>query len=470
MSYTEYMNKYINTLKTGELLVDLTAHDIYVTEEGYNIPIPVTKGLRDNVINFLENDIAGIDLRKSQIPGSIQNLFDIKYQIEDAQNELYDRSKKLDNVELDFSNKQIYLTKVNDKNVNQLGDLKFSTDNILGIDYVGEINSLVNQFNVLNNNSLSGTFSSDAVSKNSQLISIWNQITYLMELVNQKLDSMGSFSGNIKLKRNATRTTDAYDFTYSRRLYNWSNWSTITSAAQMVSVSQAIRPNFISWFKGNAYQDIPMSGMMEDNIRGTGFMYKNFPNKVDIQTGTTYARRYYNWDLLESIPEATYNNAPAAWSIGYLRSPTNNLLPDLWGQGKYANSTTFSHRYEFERSSVDVSRFGYGGDSWRQAFSMGGNTTAYTSDALLNLISYIADGYGMQRHPFSVKWNSIDGAVSNAVPIIPTITREIPYVSSTGIRNNDGMIVRMGIQKKVTETELAYDSYLFNNTTGWNRS
>ena len=50
MTYDEYMNKYVNSLKTGELLVDLSSHDVYVTEEGFNIPIPTTKGLKEHVI------------------------------------------------------------------------------------------------------------------------------------------------------------------------------------------------------------------------------------------------------------------------------------------------------------------------------------------------------------------------------------------------------------------------------------
>ena len=74
MTKSQYMEKYINTLKTGEILVDLRDHDVYVTEDGYNIPIPSTKGIRDQVINFLENDVEGIKLKKRLIPSIVSEV------------------------------------------------------------------------------------------------------------------------------------------------------------------------------------------------------------------------------------------------------------------------------------------------------------------------------------------------------------------------------------------------------------
>ena len=71
MTKAQYLEKYVNTLKTGEILVDLKDHDIYVTEDGYNLPIPSTKGIRDQVIDFLENDVEGIKLKKKIIPSIV---------------------------------------------------------------------------------------------------------------------------------------------------------------------------------------------------------------------------------------------------------------------------------------------------------------------------------------------------------------------------------------------------------------
>src|SRR5699024_10075465 len=60
VSYHDYTEKYLNSLKTGELLVDMDSHDLYVTEEGYNIPMPTTSALKERIINYLENTIEGI--------------------------------------------------------------------------------------------------------------------------------------------------------------------------------------------------------------------------------------------------------------------------------------------------------------------------------------------------------------------------------------------------------------------------
>lgn len=467
MSYDDYMGKYINTLKTGELLVDLNNHDIYVTEEGFNIPIPTTKQLRDKIINYLENDLEGIKIRQQVIPGKINNLFSIKQAIEEQQQNIFDRTKNLLDDSRSLDRQYTFLNKVNENNVNQLGDLKVNLNNIKDLNYVTRINSLINEFNRINTNAQSGVYSNDATNKNTYLNSLWTEIIALMSEVNNKLNGLGSFSGKIVLKRNATRTIEAYDVTYTRRLYNFSNWTTINSASDLIYASQAIRPKFISWFKGNAYQDLSMANIMDYGIRGTGFFYKNFPNKVDLNSGNTYARRFMDWDLLEGIPAFDYWNNPADWSLGYMRSNTNNLLPDYWGQGRYATSSGWTKRYKFETASNDYSKFGYGADTWRKPFSIGGASETTTTDSLMNIITSVNDPYAMQRTPRSTKWNSIDGAVSNVMPIIPTITREIPYISTTNIRNNDGILVRMGIKKTLNETELAYSEYTFNNTNGW---
>ena len=128
MSYDDYMGKYINTLKTGELLVDLNNHDIYVTEEGFNIPIPATKQLRDKIINYLENDLEGIKIRQQVIPGKINNLFSIKQAIEEQQQNIFDRTKNLLDDSRSLDRQYTFLNKVNENNVNQLGDLKVEID------------------------------------------------------------------------------------------------------------------------------------------------------------------------------------------------------------------------------------------------------------------------------------------------------------------------------------------------------
>ena len=67
LQFSDYINNYVNASKTGEIMLDVENDDIYVTEEGINLPISKTKELRTKVLNFLNNDIDGINL-KSHLP------------------------------------------------------------------------------------------------------------------------------------------------------------------------------------------------------------------------------------------------------------------------------------------------------------------------------------------------------------------------------------------------------------------
>lgn len=469
ISYNDYMNNYLRGIKTGELLVDLTEHDIYVTEEGIAVPIPTTKILRNKIIDYLENDSDGIEMRRKTIPGKVDNIFNIQKSIEERQLEVYNLIMEQKGVGIDFDRHNTFITTVNEINVNQLGQLTPIITNLDGDVYINRINQLVSEFNNYNNDA--SAYSSQITTVNTTLNSIWTEIVSLMNVVNAKLVKMNGYTGNIKLRRNSTRTVTAYDMTYSRRLYNWTNWTTINSQSQLLSASQGVRPKFISWFRGNAYQDVPVSKMGYDNSQGTGFWYKNFPNKVNLSTGNKYANKYSAWDLLESIPSSSYPSTPAGFNIGFYKSPTNNLIPDLYSKGMYASASAFTTRYEFSKPAVDKVKFGGGSDYWRQPFTMNGATTAYTDNTAMSHVSNMNDKYGMQRTPKSTKaGNNISGAVSSAVQLIPTIARQVPYVSSAGIRNNDGMIVRLGLQKRLNETELAYSSYTYNNSSGWRKT
>ena len=85
---------------------------------------------------------------------------------------------------------------------------------------------------------------------------------------------------------------------------------------------------------------------------------------------------------------------------------------------------------------------------------------------MLNRISTV-NSNGLQRTPRSTKTNARSGMYSNQVPTTPTITRAVRYVSSANNRNADGLVVRLGVQKRIRVTTLDYKKYNFNNNTGW---
>lgn len=463
MDYNEYLKNYIDSLKTGELLVDLTEHDFYVTEEGINIPIPTTKALKQKVTDFLDNDISAIELKRQLAGNKTKNLYNLNKSIEDKLNEIYSESRDLEGSGKDINNSYSFIQSVNINNVNQLGDLKVNFESLERLDINSNIEELVNEFNRVNTNAMSGIYSSSATNNNAYLLSLWNEIVGLMTDVTKKLDKIGSFSGNMKLKRNTTRQADAFDCIYSRRLYNFSNWTYINSQSDYIRAAQADQAKFEAWFRGSAYQDLTRVEMNEGTEWGTGLWYKNFPHKVDLATGSKAGRRYEKWDLFEGVPTANFSSFTLGWNINYLRSPTNNLLVDLYGRGQYANANNWTTRFVFSTASIDRSRFGYGSDLWRRPFSMNGATSTTTTDAMMGKVANMNDKYKMQRTP---KQLYTSGITSRYAPAYATITREIPYRSSVGILNNDGIIIRMGLRKRVNETALDFASYQYTQN-GW---
>ena len=463
INHKDYVRKYIDSLKTGELLVDLTDHDIYVTEEGFNLPIPTTKALRDTIIEFLETDLEGIHLRKQVLPNKVNNLYNLKDQIEEQQ---YLTSSDLHTLEGHLPNpreKVSFINTINERNINQLGDLHINLDNLQGIDTQSRIQQLIFRFNELNNSSDSLIYDNNSTKHNTELSALWTELTALMNEAKGKLDSLGSFKGEVQLSRNQTSEQNVYDIQYSRRLYNWSNWWSITTEAEYIRRCTQLESYFLKWFKGQAYQDIKYNDMFGGG-KGTGLFYKNFPNKQNINTGNNNATKYNAWDLAEGLPTTDYASKPFGRNYAYNFSTTNRAYPDLRGRGTYANSSNFTHRLSAPNSSRN-SRFSWGSARWQTPYSQSGNDV-YTNDAMLNRISTV-NSNGLQRTPRSTKTNARSGMYSNQVPTTPTITRAVRYVSSANNRNADGLVVRLGVQKKIRVTTLDYKKYNFNNSTGW---
>ena len=439
--------------------MDLTNHDVYVTEEGINIPIPTTKSLREKVVKFLETNLEGLKL---QTNAALTNLEKLQISIraaKDQANQAYNTALNYDGVPNLFVPETTFLNHVNVKTVNQLGDLKLNLQTLEDADINTRLGDLIAEFNSANSNAMSRFYSNKADANNSYLLSLWDEIKALLDETNGKLDRLGSFSGSIKLKRNTTMTVEAFDCTYSRRLNNFTNWSYIGNLDQYIATTKTSQPKFEAWFRGQAHLDLRRSDMLMGTEWGTGLWYKNFPHKIDLVTGTKKARGYEQWDLFEVVPVNDFRNYTPGWNINYLRSLSNNIIPDLESRGAYASASDWTKRVTIAKWTTDFSKFGGGSDWWRQPVSSNGATTATTNDSLMGIVANMNDPYRLQRTP---KQTYQSGITSRYAPALSTIAREVPYYSFTPYPNNDGVIMRLGLRKTIRETVLDYASYQYD--------
>ncbi|QXN67960.1 hypothetical protein FPHOBKDP_00210 [Listeria phage LPJP1] len=464
MSYQDYLQKYFNTLKTGELLVDLVEHDIYVTEEGINLPIPITKVLRENIIDFLENDMEGIKLRKNVIPGKINNLYNIYNEIYNKQEEIFDTSLDIFSDMESARLKTVYLGKISKNNVNQLGDISLQLDGLDLGQYNDLIQSQIDIFNNLSNNSLTEAFSNDANSKNTELLQIWNNIKTLMDEVNQKLIKMGSFSGTMQLQKSVSYEKTAYDCRWDRRLFNYSS-SNYTSESQYVDACVGLRSRFSDWFYQGSAID-PLTLEKYSVTEGTGVFYRGFYNKVNKTTGTRISNRYLSWDMFEGLPLTGTTSSPAN-TIGYIRSPSNLLMPLYESPSGFASKTTFTTSSNGFSPNPSV-KYGGGSATWRQKVNLGGKSKKWKIDPTgLNRISTL-NSDNLQRLPKSRDNSS--SPFSTVQRTIPFITKQVRYVSARNIINRDSLVLRLGLKKVINETKITTVKYKYNNTKGWVKS
>ena len=210
MSYRDYLTKYINTLKTGELLVDLDNNDIFISEEGINIPLPKTDKLKKDAINFLENDVDGIKLKNELAGRKLKYLEKIKEATEIKQQSAFDILNDRNLQTNSNSSKSVYLEKINTYNIQQLGVIKLDIENIetnFPV-YKDRINLLVDNFNMLS------TYNGDInyiTTKNQELLSIWNELNTLLTEINGKINNMTDLTGVVNALRNEVINVTAWD-------------------------------------------------------------------------------------------------------------------------------------------------------------------------------------------------------------------------------------------------------------------
>lgn len=480
IDYKDYMNKYFNSLQTGEMLIDFNNADIYVSEEGYNIPLPSNKALKEDIIKYLDTKIEGINFRTKEVPKIIGNIETLRRKIE-AKQELMQRNYDSITMEIDDSIKDItYISKVTENNVHQLGDINLTIDknDLKFIDK--RLLELVEQFNIINSDSRDKIYVQDAQSKNKQLIALWNDISKLMDDANKKLDKMGTFEGTMMLKRAITVRENAYDAYYSKRQFNFTvngghgdiglpyAWNYANNVSEYLNLSKKVKKGFVKWFFNQKYLDA-LTRLRFPDDNGSGFWYKGFNTKIDTRTGKKIGRRNPKWDLFETVPLKGQLNQTNRndFNIPYIRSATNYTMFDggFWSAEKLPNS--YNNRSVIVDSKSPTYKIG-GSQTFQRNFNHIGKS--YNVDTkLINRI--VAKDNGRQRTPkYFYNNNDINSCVSKGAPTFPVISRDIPFISHTGFQNREAMVIRMGVTKYVSKTDLRLVRMKFNNSKGWIKS
>ena len=210
LQFSDYINNYVNASKTGEIMLDVENDDIYVTEEGINLPISKTKELRTKVLNFLNNDIDGINLKSHLVNRKLTYVKKLKDKIIENQNSAFDILNNSSFQTYDDTSKRVYLEKVNNYNIQQLGNIKLELDNTYdeSIKYNERLDELVKVFNKFS------TYNGDlnyVSTKNAELVTIWTEINTLFDELQLKLNSMSELTGSIVLLRQSTKQVTKWD-------------------------------------------------------------------------------------------------------------------------------------------------------------------------------------------------------------------------------------------------------------------
>lgn len=215
LTYNEYLESYVNSLKTGEILVDEDNHDIYITEEGLNVPLPKTKNLRNDLIDFLSNNVEGIKLKNELVGRKLKYSDKIKERIENVQQNAF---TILNNETLQSNvntNKYVFLEKFSKYNINQVGILDLQIDEISSLypNYAERLKNLAERFNI------HSTFTNDlnySTAKNQELMAIWTEIVALFNEVNLKLNKLTELTGSLIILKNNVKQVTLWDVGFQK--------------------------------------------------------------------------------------------------------------------------------------------------------------------------------------------------------------------------------------------------------------
>jgi len=222
MEYSEYLEKYVNSLKTGEILVDPDNHDVYITEEGLNIPLPKTSELRKEIIDFLSNNTEGIKLKNELVGRKLKYSEKLKESIENKQHEAYLKLNALNFQTNPNTSRAVFLEKFSRYNIHQLGTLKLEIDDLIKFTpiYAERLQNLVEKFNIYS------SFISDqnyVREKNDELFYIWQEIKGLFEEANKRVSNLSDITGSISILKINTNEIDVWDVGFGLARFNLKN-------------------------------------------------------------------------------------------------------------------------------------------------------------------------------------------------------------------------------------------------------
>ena len=500
LDYGTYMKNYIGTLRSGELLVDFDQYDLYVTEEGINLPIPTTKGLREAVMHFLDNELGTVTLRKSQISDEILNTARMKNKIDQQHQELYSRGILLQNEVNEEQERYAYIHDLNAKNVNQLGDINLQLSNIgssLNAD-TKELQAYIDKFNQVNNDH---SFQDGITKSNKTLMGLWDDIVNLMDKTNMKLDSLGHVHRSAKYPVVTVTQGMVYDINYDNcldwyqtSLWGWDTWNTRfknNKGAWAAACSNgAILSHFTRWFNmqsgdiiNGLYRNGYSGGWWYGGYPGTGMLYKGFPFKKDLRLedkydypyntgmklsypGTNYRNssvknpRPSNFDMMQIPPVTDLNpNYTKNNRYDYVSHPANwSTQPISAYHGSWADQNTSSYwggdRYNFR---TKIRGMGGGSNaSYAGTFSVGGNQRNKIYNLNLDAISTV-DKNNSNKRNLKETWSQGNQGIPSAYRAMPVMA--YPWVSLPGLGNNKNAMrycFRMGCEKEINTTTVVY--------------
>lgn len=437
INYQDYLDNYLKSLKTGELLVDLTNNDIYVTEEGNNIPIPSFQPLREIIINKINKDIEWAKTIKYIKERNIEKLLLQKSEIEQKEQNIFNTYVKSTSELNDYHNRMIYIEKVNNFNVNQLGDLnlnleqfeKFVQDESSEEFYnLQELKKYINIFNSINNN-----HTNIVTSNNVDLTNLYNDIQALYTSLSTKLRNYNNFGGAIKLSKLVTTEKIVCDIEWQRIISNDNNLllQFLTNNKDV----DGVKPFNLPVMNGGSNICYPYFTFKESKIGSK----KNRGNSI----------RYYDWDSYD-LPNGNINAIP------FYKGKYNILINSLNSDGycdifnfnddPYKGSnTTASVASSNKINQPLISNPSYNDSNKDSFFSLNGNNTNNTtSTSGIDVNNYKSKG--------------------NTTSCITGTFRDETCSSHT---YKYGLIVRIGVAKLINLTTLNTKIYNYNDKDGW---
>lgn len=499
------MKNYINTLRTGEILVDFDDYDVYVTEEGLNIPIPVTKGLREKVLEFIKNDLDTGLFKQSQIHDDISHTTALIQKINEKQQEENNRLNFAQKRFNDAKQRIVYLSDINEKNINQLGDIILQTgdyDKFIK-DTTGKLKDYIDLFNKINNDS---SFNDDQRLKNQKLMNIWDAIRDLMKDTNEALDELPSATGKVHFVY--TNTVDAwiYDVDYSDFLSQHGEYSPyrIWDHTSYARACRNLQGNYERFIKGTGPGDMSglwINGPWYGNINpahrrlggfdvGANILYPGFSGKINLECNDNMASHFSDWDLAEAVPSQERLNAKGGnayeafnqWNhLGpgedlyqYILMPGNyRMHPGIWPNGAW-NIEEYTGDSNYSDFMCNHQGMAYNSPYFSASVATYGEMRADGRRIPIVRDVIAQPGWGIQLTPRYTKGNSINGYLSPACPAIPVLAANYGSASWVSLppfgskHQNTLYQFRVGLKKHIRQTNIQVVDDSWNiNPSDW---